>query len=408
MERLRKYAQMAVKTCVNIQKGQLLIINSDIIAAPLTRMVVEEAYLAGASEVIVQYNDSYCHYLDLKYSDEASLSNFPQWKYEQKKSWVERKAAFLNIVSSYPDRLNDIDPDRIQKQQRANSQGLKDFRYYTASNFGQWSVVIYPTMEWAKKVYPELEENEALNQIWKDLFDMCYINLEDDPNEHWKAYSQSIVEHGKVLTSYQFQSLHFKNNLGTDLTVDLVENHQWDGGMEYTPEGVGFIPNMPTIETFCMPHRDGVNGKVVATKPLQIQGKIVEDFYFKFKDGKVVDYGAKRNVESLKALLEMDEGAKHLGEVALVSYDTPISLKNTLYFNGMIDENASCHLALGACYPTNIKGGAQLTEEALTKLGANQSMIHCDFMFGSEDLSVVGMTKDGHQIVIFKNGCFKI
>ena len=404
--KIEKYAKLAVVTGVNIQKGQLLVINASVDCAWYVRKVVKAAYEAGAGEVVVQWNDAMTDKLRYEYASDEVLSHFAQWQYEQKKENIERGCAFLSIGSPDPTLLKDIDAKKLRLAQMAQSKALQPLRYYTSANKGQWSVELLPNPTWAKLVYPELDENEAMAKLWDAIFYCCRIGEDNDPIADWKVHSNTVVEHGKKLNSYQFKQLHFKNSKGTDLVVELVRDHRWEGGLEFTPAGVGFVPNLPTEEIFCMPHRDRVNGKVYATKPLNIQGKLVEDFWFEFKDGQVIDFGASKNLESLANLLAMDEGAKHLGEVALISDDSPISNTNTLFYNGLIDENASCHLALGNCYPYNIAGGNEMSEEDLKARGANFSMTHCDFMFGSPDMSVVGIDQNGNEVVVFENGNF--
>jgi aminopeptidase len=216
------------------------------------------------------------------------------------------------------------------------------------------------------------------------------------------------LDHNKGLTDYQFEQLHFKNSLGTDVTIDLVKNHIWAGGGETSTKGITFNPNIPTEENFTMPHKFGVNGKVVATKPLNYQGNLIEDFWLEFKDGKVINYDAKKQVETLKSLLEVDKGSSYIGEVALLSFDSPINNTGILFLNTLFDENASCHLALGRAYPMNVQGGTSMTQEELTKIGSNLSMVHSDFMFGSRDMNIVGTLKDGSKITIFKDGNYVI
>lgn len=404
--KIEKYAKLAVVTGVNIQKGQLLVINADVDCAWYVRLVVKAAYEAGASEVVVNWNDGQVNKMRYEYANDDVLAYFYQWQYAQKKEYIDKNCAFLSIGSPDPTLLSHIDSHKLKLAQMATSQGMQALRYYTASNQGQWSVELLPNPVWAKLVYPDLGEQAAMDKLWEAIFECCRILDDNDPIADWKVHSQSVVEHGKKLNAYQFKQLHFKNSRGTDLVVELVEDHRWEGGLEYTPNQVGFVPNLPTEEIFCMPHKDRVNGKVYATKPLNIQGKLVEDFWFEFKDGKVIDYGASGNLASLENLLNMDEGAKHLGEVALISDNSPISNTKTLFYNGLIDENASCHLALGNCYPYNIAGGSQMSEEELKAKGANFSMTHCDFMFGSADLSVIGIDNQGNEVVVFENGNF--
>lgn len=404
--KIEKYAELAVATGVKLQPGQLLVILADVDCAWFVRKVVKAAYEIGASEVVVQWDDAQVNKLRYEYADDEVLGHFWQWKYAQKKEVIEKQCAFLSIGSPDPTLLSHIDSNKLRLGQMTEAKGLQDFRYYTSANKGQWSVELLPNPTWAKMVYPDLDEEGAVAKLWDAIFTCCRIEEDNDPVADWAKHSQSIVDHGKKLNAYQFKQLHFKNSLGTDIVVKLVDDHRWEGGMEFTPAGVGFVPNLPTEEIFCMPHRDGVDGKIVATKPLNIQGKLVEDFWFEFKDGKVINYGASANLESLKNLLEMDEGATHLGEVALISDDSPISNTNTLFYNGLIDENASCHMALGNCYPYNIAGGSDMSEEELKARGANFSMTHCDFMFGSPDLSVIGIDQDDNEVVVFENGNF--
>jgi aminopeptidase len=217
-----------------------------------------------------------------------------------------------------------------------------------------------------------------------------------------------MLAHNKVLNDYNFKSLHFLNSLGTDLVVSLVDNHIWAGGGEESTKGVYFNPNVPTEENFTMPYKYGVNGKVVATKPLNYQGNLIEEFWLEFKDGKVVDFDAKAQKETLSNLINFDEGSSYLGEVALISHDSPISNSNILFFNTLFDENASCHLALGRAYPMNVKGGTTMTKEELLEAGSNLSMAHSDFMFGSACMNIVGTQQDGTKVQIFKNGNFVI
>ncbi len=253
-----------------------------------------------------------------------------------------------------------------------------------------------------------MSEEDAVNALWQAILFSVRVREDNDPVKEWEQHDKELLEHCDVLNSHQFKALHFENSKGTDLTVGLVKNHIWVGGGCSTPEGVFFNPNMPTEECFCMPDRNNVNGKVYASKPLNYAGKLVEDFWFEFKDGKVVDYGASNGREALTQLLDTDEGARHLGEVALISYDSPISNLNILFYNTLFDENASCHLALGRCYPENVAGGIEMSDEELLEVGGNNSMEHVDFMFGTSDMTVTGIKEDGSEVTVFANGNFAI
>ena len=232
------------------------------------------------------------------------------------------------------------------------------------------------------------------------------VSETDDPLELWDQHNKELINHCLKMNEFNFKSLHFTNSLGTDLHVGLVSNHIWQGGQDVTPTGIRFNPNLPTEEIFTMPDRNNVNGKVVATLPLSHNGKLFKDFSFTFKDGKIIDFDSKTEKDFLEKILNMDEGSSRIGEVALISYNSPISNQNILYYNTLFDENASCHLALGACYPTNIKDGENMDENTLLAHGGNISMNHIDFMFGSKDMNIVGTTVDGKQIQVFKDGNF--
>ena len=263
------------------------------------------------------------------------------------------------------------------------------------ANKSQWSIVAAPNPTWAKKVFPNLEDEAAVEALWDAILSASRVTLDNDPVKEWEAHNKQLLEHNNILNKHQFDTLHFKNSLGTDITIKLVENHIWAGGGEVSANGVYFNPNIPTEENFTMPHKYGVNGKVVATTPLNYQGNLIEDFWLEFKDGKVVDYDAKSAKATLENLLKLDEGSSRLGEIALISHDSPISNSGILFYNTLFDENASCHMALGRAYPMNIENGNDLSKEELESKGYNHSLAHSDFMFGS--------SKDGKQVQIFKN-----
>jgi len=407
LEVLKKYAKLAVVKGSNVQKGQLLVISAPVEAYEFTRLCVEEAYNAGAGEVIVDYNDSLLTRLKYKNVEKERLGLVPNYFVEKRKYYVDEKACFLHIVSEVPGNLKGIDSDKIQTAQIAYMKAIKPYRYYTMSSIGQWSIVAYPNLVWAKKVFPELSDEEAYDKLFEAILFASRID-ENDPIKNWDQHNSEIAKHTKLMNDYNFKSLHFTNELKTDLTVDLAINHIWEGGMDKTPSKVEFNANMPTEEVFSMPKRDSVNGIVYASKPLSYQGNLIEDFYLKFENGKVVDYDAKEGKDSLTNLLNTDEGSRYLGEVALISYDSPISNLNLLFYNTLFDENASCHLALGAAYPSNLKGGVDLNEEELVEHGANVSMNHCDFMFGSREMKIVGTTFDNKEVVLFEHGNFVV
>ena len=360
---IEKFAKVIVNIGVALQEGQMLVVNAPLEAATLVKYIVKEAYEAKHSKkVIVNFSDADVNKQEQLYASQETLNDLPDYAIERSKYIVENGAAMLSISSPKPGIMAGVDPTRMQIASRVIAPKMAFFRKYTMENEGQWCVVA------------------------------C-------PNE--------LTKRNEILNDYNFESLHFKNSLGTDLTIGLVENHIWAGGGEHSKKGVYFNPNIPTEENFCMPHNKKINGVVVATKPLNYGGKLIEDFSLTFKDGKVVEYDARKEKDALKSLIEFDKGSSSLGEVALISHDSPISNMNILFYNTLFDENASCHLALGASYTTtNLKDAEKYTEEELDALGSNQSHTHVDFMFGSSDMEVTGLTHDGKVVQIFKNGNF--
>ena len=332
----------------------------------------------------------------------------PDWVVERTRYQQERGAAFLTIDSETPGLMADIDQDKLQTVRLEYMKRMKPFQAYTMNNIGQWCIIALPGKKWAKKVFPEKGEDEAVDALWEAILQAVRINEDNDPVAEWKAHDEELMRHCKLLNEYNFDRLHFVSELGTDLYVGLVKDHVWSGGGNYSKSGTFFNANIPTEEVFCMPDRNRVDGKVFASKPLSHAGKVIEDFWFSFRDGIVIDYGAKKEKDALTKLLDTDEGSRHLGEVALISYDSPISNQNILYFNTLFDENASCHLALGRCYPENIKGSEEMSEEELLSHGGNQSMNHVDFMFGTKEMRVTGIQNDGTEVSIFKDGNFVI
>jgi aminopeptidase len=405
---LRKYARLAVRVGANVQKDQLIVIAASVDCAYFVRMCVEEAYQAGAGEVQVNWNDELVTKIAYQHESTETLTDIAPWKIEQKRNNIDRKCCFLYIESATPGLLADIDGDKLQAARMARETAFEPFEYYTLGNYGQWSIVAIPTVSWAKKVFPELPDEKALEELWKAVCKSVRITEDNDPVAEWEKHNQDLANHCKILNQYNFKSLHFTNSMGTDLNLELVPNHIWSGGCDKAKNGAVFNPNMPTEEAFTMPYKFGVNGRVFAAKPLVYQGKMIENFWLDFKEGKVIDYHAEKEQGSLKNLLDFDEGSRYLGEVALIPYDSPISGLGILFLNTLFDENASCHLALGESYPDTVKDGSDMKREELDKIGSNHSKIHCDFMFGSADMNIVGMTQDGKSVQVFQNGNFVI
>ena len=404
LEKLNKYARLSVEVGVNLQKGQMLLINSPVDCKEFTRMIVKNAYEIGASDVVVRWNDDTIGKYFYDYASMDKIKEIPNYLVETMKYVVDNNAAVVSISAPTPGLMKDVDPLKLQARSKASHEKLSFYQKHMMANGSQWVVIAYPTEAWANKVFEN--DDNAFDKLLDAILAASRVTEDNDPVVEWKNHMDNLAKHNKMLNDYDFKSLHFKNSLGTDLTVELVEGHIWAGGGEHSKNGVYFCPNIPTEETFTMPHKNGVNGKVFSTKPLNYQGKLVDEFWLEFKDGKVVDYGAKKEQETLKGLLELDEGSSRLGEVALISHDSPISNTGILFLNTLFDENASCHLALGNAYPMNIKDGLKTEEAELEKKGYNKSMAHVDFMFGSSDMEIVGLTKDGKNVQVFKNGNF--
>lgn len=402
----QKMAKLAVRRGVNVQKGQPLVIKACIRDASFVEKCTEEAYKAGASYVDVIWADEKLSKIMYKYESKEMLTKIPQDIYDANARRNHDGACYLNILSSDPNCLNDVDPAKIAAYNMAYSKKFKDLRKYTMNNEGQWCVMGLPSQEWAHTVFPKLSEKKAYEKLADAVFMTSRVNEDEDPIKVWKKHDAELIKHAKMMTKYNFKELHFTSELGTDLTVQLVKDHIWAGGSATTPSGVYFDPNIPTEEIFCMPHRTGVNGKVFASKPLSYGGKLIEGFWFEFKNGKVVKYGAKKEKNTLTKLLDFDEGSRHLGEVALVPYNSPISQSKVLFLNTLYDENAACHLALGACYPENLQGGLQMDQKELHKHGANDSSQHVDFMFGTKKMNIDGIAYDGTVVPVFRQGNF--
>lgn len=403
---IKKFARLAIKSGVNLQKDQILVINTPVNCIELTQEIALCAYEEGASYVMVKYNDDIINKYFFTYAPMESIKEIPDYAVQQMKYIVDNKAAVINISAPTPGLFKDVDPEKLMIHSKATKEKLTFYRKFMMSNGSQWLVIAAPTASWASKVFPDVHEKEAIEKLWAAIFEACHVRIENNPVEEWQEHMEKLAFHNKKLNELNLDSLHFKNGLGTDLDVKLVENHIWAGGDEISQTGIKFSPNIPTEEAFCMPHSHNVNGKVVATRPLNYQGKLIENFSLEFKDGKVVKYKAEKEQEALKSLLELDEGSSRLGEVALISDNSPISNMGILFYNTLFDENASCHLALGDAYTMNIKDGNSLSEEELMKKGYNKSMVHVDFMFGSPDMEIVGTKKDGTKVQIFKNGNF--
>ncbi|WP_300380778.1 aminopeptidase [Clostridium sp.] len=400
---LEKYASLAVKKGVNLQKNQTLLINTPVECIDFARAITSEAYKVGAKEVIVHYNDQKIQRLTLENASIETLSNTPNWVAESYNSYAREGCCVISISASDPDAYKGISGDKISTYQKSRSLALKEYYKFSMSNKIRWTVVSVPTEAWALKVFSDSSKEEAIEKLWDIIFKVVRL-YEEDPIKAWDEHNKKLHEKLDFLNSQKFEKLHYKNNNGTNLTIELPDDHLWFGGSESCYNGIEFNANMPTEEVFTLPKRDGVNGTVVSSKPLIFGGNLINNFKITFKDGKAIDFTAEEGFETLNEMLESDENSKYLGEVALVPYNSPISNSNIIFYNTLFDENAACHLAFGKAYPICILNGENLSEEELFDKGANNSIIHEDFMVGTEDLNIDGITKDGKVIPVFRSG----
>ncbi|MBM7703637.1 aminopeptidase [Metabacillus iocasae] len=399
---LDQYAELAVKVGVNIQPGQVLRINAAISSADFVRKVAKKAYDAGAKDVYVDWSDDELTRMKYDLAPEEAFSTFPQWKAQSLEELVENGGAVLSVISSNPDLLKGVDPTRIAAMQKVSGQAMKNFRKAIQSDKISWSIVAVPSKDWAAKVFPNLPEHEQESKLWDAIFKSVRVDV-DNPVQAWKEHDASLHKKSDYLNAKKYKKLHYKAS-GTDLTIELPEKHIWVAASSINENGHEFMANMPTEEVFTVPHKTGVNGYVSSTKPLSYGGNLIENFTLTFKDGKIVDVKAEKGYETLKNLVETDEGSHYLGEVALVPHNSPISNSNVIFYNTLFDENASNHLAIGSAYAFCLEGGKTMSKEELASNGANDSITHVDFMIGAADMDIDGILEDGTAEPVFRNG----
>ena len=404
---LKKYSALVVRVGVNLQKNQPLVIHAPITCADFVHALASEAYDVGAYDVAVNWNDEGFSHIRFQKANEVRFREFPAWRKAFYDGYAAQGAAFISIAASDPDLYSDIDPKRLTEASRTAGQALMDYRARLMSNKNTWCVVAVPTTAWARKVFPDLSEGEAVERLWTEILSAVRVSEHEDAISTWRTHIDVLQKRTAFLNAHAFSELHYQNDLGTDLRIELPKGHVWMGGAEKSTTGTLFAANLPTEEVYTLPKRNGVNGTVVASKPLHYNGNLICGFTLTFHEGKVVAYKAEQGEEHLKELLSTDEGASFLGEVALVPYDSPISQSGILFYNTLFDENASCHLAFGKAYPTCIENGENMTEDELRQHGVNHSLVHEDFMIGTKDLTVVGRTSSGESVTIIEHGNFR-
>lgn len=397
---LSKYADVVVRIGLNLRKGQRLILRGILEDAPLMRKVAESAYKAGAVYVEPIYTDERIARIRFEHADPESLTEVPNWMLTRYEEYYERMDAELAIHSSDPELLSGIDPDLIAKNRKASAEKFEPLRKY--ENTTNWCVVATASPAWAKKVFPNVPAKEAVEKLWAEIFASCRI-YEADPVAAWREHVENLKKYRDYLNAQKFTALHYKSP-STDLTIGLPDKHLWQGAQAEFKNGITSIPNLPTEEVFTTPHKDKVDGVVVSTMPLNYSGVLIEDFSLTFANGRAVKVTAKKGEEALKKLIETDENATRLGECALVPNSSPISQRKILFYNTLFDENASCHIAIGNSYRDTILGGEDMTEEEFAAAGGNKSLVHTDFMIGSDQLDIDGIKADGSRAPVFRAG----
>lgn len=399
---LEKYAELVVKVGVNIQPGQVLIVQSPLETVQFTRLIVSKAYEAGAKYVQVEWDDEMISRIRYEKAPDNSFEYYPKWQADMMEQLAEGGGALLHIKVPDPMLLKEVDGAKVSTAVKAAAMAREKFQGYIRTNKVSWSLIKAPTQAWANKVFADLPESERIDAMWEAVFLMNRVG-NDDPVSAWQEHIGNLKQRQNYMNNKRYKRLHYRAP-GTDLKVELPEGHLWIGGGDHNEAGVYFVANMPTEEIYSMPHRTGVNGTVTSTLPLNLNGRLVEGIQLTFKDGKVTDYQAKSGREHLTSLLATDEGASFLGEIALVPHDSPISRLNRIFYNTGVDENASCHFALGSSYPVNIEGGTKLSKQELLAKGANVSLTHVDFMIGSAELDIDGELEDGTIEPVFRKG----
>ena len=408
--RRQKYARALLEVGVNLQKGQILLLQTCTDALELAREVTKQAFLMGAKDVIVHIDDAEINHLRALYADEETLREVPEWKKESLDYYLRQDSVQMGLMASYPTLNNDVPSEKLLAQNYSSNEVRNVVRKHIHAGTLKWTGTVHPSMNWAKALYPELSDEDAYLKLDDALCKMMRVDDETDPVENWHQHCAQMAKISKKLNDYNFKSLHITSELGTDITFELVKDHIWTSAADMGSSKVSepYVANMPTEEIFTDPDYRTVNGIAYASFPLMMSGKLVTDFSITFKDGKAVDCYASNNEELLRDALFKNEHSRCLGEVALVSKYSPIKQMDTVFFNGLIDENAACHLAFGTSFPSNIKGGSEMSADELLAHGVNVATNHNDFMIGTLETKIVGTTYEGEEVVIMEHGDFVI
>lgn len=401
-QRKQDYARLLARRGVNVQKGDEIWVIASLDQPEFVRSCVEELYKAGAGKVVVRWSDDLCTKFAYKYESLSTLGKVSSYDIARYKYMAKKLPSMLYIIAEDPDVFNGINPKKMAKARMKSYPKIKPYRDMMDGKY-KWCIAAVPNIKWAKSVFPKCSDEDAVNKLWEAILSTSRCDG-NDPVENWNQHNKNLLEKRKKLESFGLVELQYKSKNGTDFKVGLAPNRLWGGGFELTKDNREFNPNIPSEEVFTSPVCGVAEGLLVASKPLSYNGQLIEDFSIKFKDGKVCEVKARKNQKVLEEMVKMDEGASMLGECALIAYDTPIRKTELLYNNTLFDENAACHFALGASFRECIQGGQDMDKKQLAENKMNDSMIHVDFMIGTADLDVVGVTKDGQKVQIFKDG----
>jgi len=400
-QKIDKLANLAVKRGVSLQKGQNLLISAPIEALPLVRKITEHAYKEGANIVTPLFSDDEITLSRFKYAPNESFDTATNWLYNGMGEAFDNNTARMAIAGDDPMLLAEMDPDKVSRANKATNKAYKPARERITEFKINWNIISWPGKAWAKRVFPNLQEDEAIVKLADAIFDASRASVED-PIAAWDEHNKSLKIKTDWLNNHNFQTLHYKGP-GTDLKIDLADGHEWMGGASLAQNGIICNPNIPSEEVFTTPHAFKVEGHVCSTKPLSYQGTLIDEIKVTFKEGKIIEAHASKGEEVLQKVLNSDEGARRLGEVALVPNSSPISQSEIIFFNTLFDENAASHIALGQCYTKCFKD-KNLSSEEVKSNGGNSSMIHIDWMIGSEQVDVDGINLEGKSIPIFQKG----
>ena len=398
---LRSYARLIARAGVNIEKGQEVVIMAGLDQPEFVKTVVEECYRAGAGKVTVEWDYQPLTKLHMRYRTVRSLQTVEKWEEEKMKLYTRKLPCRIYLDSDDPDGLKGVNVQKMAKGRQGRYRVLKQYNDEMEGKY-QWCIAAVPGKAWAKKVFPQLSPARAMEKLWEVILSCSRVT--EDPLAAWKEHNEDLEKRCQYLNGLGVTELRYRASNGTDFTVGMIPQAEWRGGGETSLTGHFFNPNIPSEEVFISPMRGKAEGRVVASMPLSYQGQLIENFSFTFKEGKVVGVEAEKGEAVLRQMLAMDEGAPYLGECALVPYDSPIRNSGILFYNTLFDENAACHLALGRGFIDSIHDYGSYSLEDCQQMGINDSMIHVDFMIGTEDMEIDAVDKDGHVVPVFRNG----